>query len=430
MPQFNIPTANLYTLIDAAVIAKCNPLDILHFASLGKLALLCSVEREVYLHTYDQFANEKLDRYALRPEFLELLQSYCIQIELNGQTRQSVFKEGYFKNIYGPMQKVHSTYVAKHLDLIDIYWKTYQNDIEQMLSLSLGCLYIKHEDLLKLIETVFKPSHWQSSKKAILAKNYYSIVEASQIADCQLNKVVEYAVNGEIVLMVGVPYDCDLKVYDENSKISSFPFLEEPQLLTLIPSQSASHNLQDKFQRSDFKDGYLINSLGQMKRISPFYGRPELHPGRCCWQLFQANIVKELELVPEYLFVMRADLDKLLCLNENTAHLSTSDTNNEEAFDGNLVGLFGSFEAANKNIAALDKTNETKLEKCERIFARISELKSSGVKNFNVRVAAEESLSVPRIKQLMAWFKTEKSKGKTQLPDNSPWAGLSPAKTR
>ena len=160
-------------------------------------------------------------------------------------------------------------------------------------------------------------------------KTHHSLAEASEHVNCKPGDLLHYAVQKLITLYVGIPDGVYLRVYDEWTKQDVAPFLARPQLLALEPSYCLQVEINGKTEQSDFLEGYSIESAGQLRKLRPSYGRPELNVRWVYWRTYRDNLVYPLLIVPEHLFVVHADLIKLIELaamsaepkkNESTKH--------------------------------------------------------------------------------------------------------------
>lgn len=147
---------------------------------------------------------------------------------------------------------------------------------------------------------------------ALPHKSYYPLEEAATMAGCKVSDLVHYAVQNKTSLLIGVPDWVSLKVYDENNRTLSEPFVLLPQLLCLSSAQCLKIELQGKTQQSDFLSGYLLEQEGVLKKLFPNYGRKDLGRQWVFWRLFEADKVCFLELSTDRLFVTRDDLRALM----------------------------------------------------------------------------------------------------------------------
>lgn len=142
-------------------------------------------------------------------------------------------------------------------------------------------------------------------------KTYYSLADAADVLDCKPSDLLNYAVQGKIVLLTGVPDWCDVRIYDELTNSESDPFLMTPQLLVLTRSHCLKIELNGKTVQSDFPSGYFVDSSGELREILPTYGRPDLNRKWVYWRTCRDQLANLVELIPERLFVLRSDLARL-----------------------------------------------------------------------------------------------------------------------
>jgi predicted DNA-binding transcriptional regulator AlpA len=139
------------------------------------------------------------------------------------------------------------------------------------------------------------------------AKSHYSLAEAAELAKCKPADLLHFAVHRKLVLLVGVPEDASVGVFDETLNAEFEPFLLRPQLLALSQSDCLHLELEGRAKQSDFGVGYLVERPGQLGLLLPSYGRRELAHKWTYWRLYEDNIVLFLELLPEKLFVLHDD---------------------------------------------------------------------------------------------------------------------------
>ena len=146
-----------------------------------------------------------------------------------------------------------------------------------------------------------------------LEKSHYSLAEAADFAKCKSSDLLHYAVqNRRFALLIGVPDWVEVRAYDEATNTDIEPFLMVPQLLVLRQSYCLKIEINGRTQQSDFPTGYFVESSGKLKKIRPSYGYRALNPDFLCWRTYRDKLVTLLELVPENLFVMHADLAQFL----------------------------------------------------------------------------------------------------------------------
>lgn len=144
-------------------------------------------------------------------------------------------------------------------------------------------------------------------------KSFYPLDAAATILDCKPSDLIHLAANEEVALLIGVPDGIRFRTYDASADLTEKPALLEPQLLELTVTQCQKIELNGGTEQSDFRVGYLIAPNGTLQRLMPSYGgRLRLNHGWAFWRTYRGPYIKEIELIPERLFVIGDDLRKLL----------------------------------------------------------------------------------------------------------------------
>lgn len=144
-------------------------------------------------------------------------------------------------------------------------------------------------------------------------KSFYTLDAAATILDCKPSELIHLAGNEEVALLIGVPDGIRFRTYDASADLTEKPALLEPQLLELTITQCQKIELNGGTEQSDFRVGYLIAPNGTLQRLMPSYGgRLRLNHGWAFWRTYRGPYIKEIELIPERLFVIGDDVRKLL----------------------------------------------------------------------------------------------------------------------
>ncbi len=144
-------------------------------------------------------------------------------------------------------------------------------------------------------------------------ESHYSLDEAAAILDSTSKDLIHLAGKEEIVLIVGVPDGIRFRTYDAHADRTEMPALLEPELLELSASQCQKIELNGRTEQSDFRAGYLNAPNGRLQRLMPSYGgRLFLDHGWAFWRTYRGPDMKEIELLPERLFVVGDDIRRLL----------------------------------------------------------------------------------------------------------------------
>lgn len=143
-------------------------------------------------------------------------------------------------------------------------------------------------------------------------KSFYTLDAAAAILDCKPSDLILLAGNEEVGLLIGVPDGIRFRTYDASADLTEKPALLEPQLLELTITQCQKIELNGRTEQSDFRVGYLIAPNGTLQRLMPSYGgRLRLNHGWAFWRTYRGPYIKEIELIPERLFVIGDDVRKL-----------------------------------------------------------------------------------------------------------------------
>lgn len=150
-------------------------------------------------------------------------------------------------------------------------------------------------------------------------KTYYTLADAAERAQCESSDLIDYASQRLIPLLVGVPDWVDILVYDASTEEDIAPFLMSPELLVLDPQHCQKILLTGKTHQSDFREGYIVGSNGQFKKLLPSFGYPGMAHKWAYWRIYHDSLVYLLELVPERLFVLHEDLERLIAVGTTQA---------------------------------------------------------------------------------------------------------------
>jgi predicted DNA-binding transcriptional regulator AlpA len=165
-------------------------------------------------------------------------------------------------------------------------------------------------------------------------KSHHSLAEAAELAKCKPADLLHFAVHRKLVLLVGVPEDFTVRIFDERSNTDFEPFLMRPQLLALSQSDCLHLELHGRAKQSDFCAGYQVDSTGQLSILLPSYGRRELAHKWAYWRMHQDGLVTFLELLPDKVFVLNdehlAGLLKSASKPSTQANGKTSDRKRKE----------------------------------------------------------------------------------------------------
>lgn len=155
-------------------------------------------------------------------------------------------------------------------------------------------------------------------------KSHYSLEEAADFLNCKVRDLIHLAVLEKITLLVGVPDNVRFRTYDASADLVERPALLEPQLLALRQSHCLQIELNGKTEQCDFQEGYLINPAGKLQKLMPSYGRPRLNHLWAFWRTYDGPFSKKIELLPERLFILGADIFNLINATSKVDHAKTT----------------------------------------------------------------------------------------------------------
>ena len=155
-------------------------------------------------------------------------------------------------------------------------------------------------------------------------KSHYSLEEAADLLSCKVRDLIHLAVLEKITLLVGIPDNVRFRTYDASADLVERPALLEPQLLALRQSHCLQIELNGKTEQCDFHEGYLINPAGKLQKLMPSYGRPSLNHLWAFWRTYDGPFSKKIELLPERLFIVGADIFNLINATSKVDHAKTT----------------------------------------------------------------------------------------------------------
>ncbi len=151
------------------------------------------------------------------------------------------------------------------------------------------------------------------SDQVKMDKPFFALNEAVSLLDRPLADLIRMAASEDIVLLAGVPDGIHFQVFDAQSNRSEAPALLEPQLVALTVTQCQKLEINGSTEQSDFRWGYLVTPNSSLQLIKPSYGKAgRLEHAWAFWRTCKGPYVKEIELIPERLFVVGDDVRRLL----------------------------------------------------------------------------------------------------------------------
>ena len=146
-----------------------------------------------------------------------------------------------------------------------------------------------------------------------MEKPFYALSESATLLGYTIADLIHLAASEEIAFLIGVPDGIRFQVFDADANRTEAPALLEPQLLRLSATQCQKIQLNGRTEQSDFRQGYLIAPSGSLQLLKPSYGKAgRLEHAWAFWRTCKGPYVKEIELIPERLFVVGDDVRRLL----------------------------------------------------------------------------------------------------------------------
>lgn len=142
-------------------------------------------------------------------------------------------------------------------------------------------------------------------------KTHYTLNDAAELLSCSPGDVLHLAVQRKLTLLIGRPDRIDVRVFEEQANKTYPPFLQQPDLLALSQSSCLKIETTGKTDQSDFPAGYLLDSRGQLNKLLPSYGRPELQSQWTHWRTYRDDKICLITIGPEQLFVSHIELATL-----------------------------------------------------------------------------------------------------------------------
>lgn len=142
-------------------------------------------------------------------------------------------------------------------------------------------------------------------------KTHHTLEDAAGQLSCSPGDVLHLAVQRKVTLLIGVPDRIEVRVFDGHTNAIYPPFLQQPDLLALSQSACLKIETTGKTDQSDFPAGYLLDSRGQLNKLLPSYGRPELQSQWTHWRTYRDDKICLITIGPERLFVSHIELATL-----------------------------------------------------------------------------------------------------------------------
>ena len=139
---------------------------------------------------------------------------------------------------------------------------------------------------------------------------------ASKAPDCQPLDLLRRAIQRNIVLLVLVPENVDVRSTNSFDNTNENEFQWKPHFLALNKADCKQIWINQVCEKNnvfqyEFTEGYIINNSGHMQKALPTSKRPWSANERITWRTFYGLAIWNLELTSENLYVMHSDLGKL-----------------------------------------------------------------------------------------------------------------------
>lgn len=143
-------------------------------------------------------------------------------------------------------------------------------------------------------------------------KTHCTLDDAAGRLSCSPRDLLHLAVQRKVTLLIGIPDRIEVRVFDGHTNTIYPPFLQQPDLLALSQSACLKIETTGKTAQSDFPEGYLLDSGGQLNRLLPSYGRPALQSPWTRWRTCRNGEAHLIEISREQLFVLQDELTRLV----------------------------------------------------------------------------------------------------------------------
>jgi hypothetical protein len=119
-----LPARLYYSLEDAAKIAKCQAIDLLHYGGIGRITLIVTIPDRVDLCPFNVTTQLVGDPF-LPPECLIIARSHCRKIECYGTVDLCEFKMGYAFGLLDPLHLIYPGHDNPKFDEAFCVWKAF-----------------------------------------------------------------------------------------------------------------------------------------------------------------------------------------------------------------------------------------------------------------------------------------------------------------
>jgi hypothetical protein len=336
-PGNDFPSACYSLAVAASKTQDCKPMDMLARAIRRNIALLTIVPDGIDVRSSNCLDNFSGEEFQWKPQLLALNKTDCEQIYYNQICEEkNVFKydftEGYIIDNYGHLYRVLPTDERPSLASEWISWRTFQGLGMWQLELTVESLYVMHSDLTKLTDP--EPQDFDIPKRAkefLLPKDYPSLMKAAELTklkhpECTLNHLLIFGKLKLLDFITPVPVGIELHTCRIRKKdvMSGKSAKGTPELLVLSPNNCENIDHDGIAKENGFFKGYsIVNGQLNVNHASDV-------DGGWWWLTYYKSKLHEIELCPDRIFVMKANLFQIINADQSQWELVDNLVNENE----------------------------------------------------------------------------------------------------
>ena len=195
----------------------------------------------------------------------------------------------------------------------------------------------------------------------------YKLKKVAKIAKCTTKKILHFAGTGEITIITSVQSGFDLLAFDwlsgstANQEVN--PEIEKtfrPEMLVLDPQDCRQIARHGETDQCDFKNGYKFNGNGTAQIYPPNSFAPIFRKGGWVWRSFREEKPEKIKITRDRLFLLQAELTKLIKLIEAEDHSECQKPEDDAALNEEKQA-----EEPSANAEAIPPTTPSPAEKGE-----------------------------------------------------------------
>jgi hypothetical protein len=149
MPKFGDdkrPARFFYSLEEAASIANCKAVDLLHYGGIGRVNLVVAAPDGLDVLPYDAIV-QYVGAAIFSPELLVLNQAHCRKIECIGSAVVSDFRRGYLFDVLGPVQAIQPSNSDPRLTGRWCVWQVLSQGVPSTFRVTIDRIFVMALDL-------------------------------------------------------------------------------------------------------------------------------------------------------------------------------------------------------------------------------------------------------------------------------------------